>query len=324
MTHRQQRPPSAEFFYHRSRRVSDAETQNPTLFPVPSPLSLCLFPPLSLCLFDSSSLCLFDSLSLCLFVSSTFPPLKPLKTDIFSRVNRLLGDDATALLSQKKVILFGVGGVGSWCAEALVRTGITHLTIVDADKVQPSNINRQLMATTLTVGEVKVDALRKHLLTINPEADVRAIHGRYDAETADTYNLNEFDYVVDAIDSLADKALLIRNATRSTARLFSSMGAALKLDPTRIAVAEFWKVKGCPLAAALRRRFKKEKNFPARKFLCVFSDELLQNRGEENPNEDKSIKSLVNGSLIHITAIFGFTLGGLIIQDITKRATESA
>ena len=251
-------------------------------------------------------------------------PLKTLKTDIFSRVNRLLGDDATALLSQKKVILFGVGGVGSWCAEALVRTGITHLTIVDADKVQPSNINRQLMATTLTVGEVKVDALRKHLLTINPEADVRAIHGRYDAETADTYNLNEFDYVVDAIDSLADKALLIRNATRSTARLFSSMGAALKLDPTRIAVAEFWKVKGCPLAAALRRRFKKEKNFPARKFLCVFSDELLQNRGEENPNEDKSIKSLVNGSLIHITAIFGFTLGGLIIQDITKRATESA
>lgn len=261
---------------------------------------------------------LFDSLSLCLF------PLKTLKTDIFSRVNRLLGDDATALLSQKKVILFGVGGVGSWCAEALVRTGITHLTIVDADKVQPSNINRQLMATTLTVGEVKVDALREHLLTINPEADVRAIHGRYDAETADTYNLNEFDYVVDAIDSLADKALLIRNATRSTARLFSSMGAALKLDPTRIAVAEFWKVKGCPLAAALRRRFKKEKNFPARKFLCVFSDELLQNRGEENPNEDKSIKSLVNGSLIHITAIFGFTLGGLIIQDITKRATESA
>ena len=87
------------------------------------------------------------------------------------------------------------------------------------------------MATTLTVGEVKVDALRKHLLTINPEADVRAIHGRYDAETAETYNLNEFDYVVDAIDSLADKALLIRNATRSTARLFSSMGAALKLDP---------------------------------------------------------------------------------------------
>ena len=254
----------------------------------------------------------------------SFPPLKTLKTDIFSRVNRLLGDDATALLSQKKVILFGVGGVGSWCAEALVRTGITHLTIVDADKVQPSNINRQLMATTLTVGEVKVDALRKHLLTINPEADVRAIHGRYDAETADTYNLNEFDYVVDAIDSLADKALLIRNATRSTARLFSSMGAALKLDPTRIAVAEFWKVKGCPLAAALRRRFKKEKNFPARKFLCVFSDELLQNRGEENPNEDKSIKSLVNGSLIHITAIFGFTLGGLIIQDITKRATGSA
>ena len=96
------------------------------------------------------------------------------------------------------------------------------------------------------------------------------------------------------------------------------------MDPTKVQVAEFWKVKGCPLAAALRRRFKKEKNFPARKFLCVFSDELLQNRGEENPNEDKSIKSLVNGSLIHITAIFGFTLGGLIIQDITKRATESA
>lgn len=241
---------------------------------------------------------------------------------IFNRAYRLLGTPAMEVLATKRVIVFGVGGVGSWCAESLVRTGIRHITLVDSDSVCETNINRQLMATTETVGQVKVEALKARLLTINPEADIQTKHCFYNAETAPEFNLSAYDYVVDAIDSLQDKALLLLNATRSSARVFSSMGAALKLDPTRIQVAEFWQVKGCPLGAALRRKFKKQQQFPSRKFKCVFSDELLTNLG--TTDEPLGYKAQINGSLAHITAIFGFTLAGLIIEHIVKRAHEAA
>ena len=239
---------------------------------------------------------------------------------IFQRANLLLGEEAMSRLSTKRVIIFGVGGVGSWCAESLIRTGIGHLTIVDSDVVCTSNINRQLMATTETVGHVKVEALCERLLTINPNADIIALQKVFTEETADQFDIGSYDYVIDAIDSLDDKALLIETACKLPCRLFSSMGAALKLDPTRIKVAEFWKVQGDPLARALRNRFKKQKRFPKRKFLCVFSDELLQNRGENiscGPEDGMWKKSRVNGSLAHITAIFGFTLAGLVVQDVS-------
>ena len=157
-------------------------------------------------------------------------------------------------IASVSVIIFGVGGVGSWCAESLVRSGVRHLTIVDSDTICITNVNRQLMATTSTVGQVKVDVMKRRLLDINPEAEIEAICGVYSEETADQYDLDSYDYVIDAIDSLRDKACLILRATQSTATFFSSMGAALKMDPTKIDVAEFWKVKGCPLAAALRRK----------------------------------------------------------------------
>ena len=237
--------------------------------------------------------------------------------NIFHRTQRLLGQEGYEALTTKRVIVFGVGGVGSWCAECLIRTGVRHLTIVDSDCVSVTNINRQLMATTETVGQVKVEVLKERLLAINPYADITAIQRFYTADTADEFPLADYDYIVDAIDSLQDKALLILNACRTKARFYSSMGAALKLDPTRIQVAEFWNVKGCPLGAALRRKFKKQKLFPAHKFKCVYSDELLTNQGESN--EELGFKAQINGSLAHITAIFGFTLAGLIIQDIVKR-----
>lgn len=240
--------------------------------------------------------------------------------EIFHRGERLLGENTMARLADVRVIVFGVGGVGSWCAEGLIRSGITRLTIVDSDCVSVTNINRQLMATTKTVGLPKVDVLRKRLLEINPEAEVTAVCGVYNSETADTFHLENYNYVVDAIDSLKDKAHLILNTTALGVKLFSSMGAALKLDPTKVQVAEFWNVKGCPLGAALRRKFKKEKTFPQRKFKCVFSEELLENRGfnEETPIEGSwdAKKAQINGSLVHITAIFGFTLSGLVIQDV--------
>ena len=134
----------------------------------------------------------------------------------------------------------------------------------------------------------------------------------------DVDNDNNYDYIVDAIDSLKDKALLIRLATQTQARFFSSMGAALKMDPTRIRVAEFWKVQGDPLARALRKRFKHEGLFPQRKFQVVFSDELLQNQAQSHEGPGLFHKAQVNGSLAHITAIFGFMLASLVVNDIAK------
>lgn len=229
-----------------------------------------------------------------------------LEQEIFQRSELLLGQEAMERIAQKRVIIFGMGGVGSWCAESLVRSGIRQLTIVDSDRVCVSNINRQLMATTETIGKVKVDVLRERLLSINPSAQILAIHEFFTAETAERFNLNTYDYIVDAIDSLKDKALLILMACQTQATFFSSMGAALKLDPTHIKITEFWKIQGDPLARVLRKRFKREGQYPSRKFLCVYSDELIESKGEGK------------GSLVQITAIFGFMLAGLVIQDAVK------
>lgn len=238
---------------------------------------------------------------------------------IFRRSELLLGDEAMCRIGEKRVIIFGVGGVGSWCAESLVRSGIKHLTIVDSDRVCITNINRQLMATSKTVGQVKVEALKERLLSINPSAEINALQQIFTAETAESFDIGSYDYIIDAIDSLKDKALLILMATspflggsEREVKFFSSMGAALKLDPTRIKIAEFWKVQGDPLARALRKRFKRDGQYPNRKFLCVYSDELLENKKPIDP-EDKG-----NGTIAHITAIFGFMLAGLVIQDVVK------
>ena len=162
------------------------------------------------------------------------------------------------------------------------------------------------MATTQTVGQVKVDVLRERLLSINPTAEITALHQFFTAETADSFHLESYDYIIDAIDTLKDKTLLILMACNTEAKFFSSMGAALKLDPTRIKIAEFWKVQGDPLARVIRKRFKREGQYPARKFQCVYSDELVEPQGEGK------------GSLVHITAIFGHMLAGLVVQDAIR------
>ena len=224
---------------------------------------------------------------------------------IFRRSELLLGGEAMDRIAQKRVIIFGVGGVGSWCAESLVRSGVCHLTIVDSDCVCTSNINRQLMATTKTVGQPKVDVLKERLLSINPSAEITALQKVFNEETASEFELDSYDYIIDAIDSLKDKALLILMATRTKAKLFSSMGAALKLDSTRIKITEFWKVQGDPLARALRKKFKHLGEYPKRKFKCVYSDELISEGKDET----------ACGTVAHITAIFGFMLASMVIQD---------
>ena len=269
-----------------------------------------------------------------------------LERGLFNRAELLLGSDVMEAVVGTRAIVFGVGGVGSWCAECLVRSGVGKLTIVDSDRVCVTNINRQLMATIKTVGQVKVEVLKNRLLEINPDAEITALQKIYDQETADEFDLNQYDYIIDAIDSLKDKALLILRACQTRAVFFSSMGAALKMDPTQIRVAEFWKVRGCPLGAALRKKFKHMKVKPAHKFRCVYSEELLENRGPNHVcgtaanmcpkvidgpggpalvnHEWCSSKAQVNGSMAHITAIFGFTIAGLVLDDIYRKTLEKA
>ncbi|MDD2611520.1 MAG: tRNA threonylcarbamoyladenosine dehydratase [Bacteroidales bacterium] len=260
-----------------------------------------------------------------------------LEKGLFNRTELLYGPEKMKQIASARVIIFGIGGVGSWCAESLIRSGIRHLTIVDSDRICITNVNRQLHATTLTVGEVKTDALKKRLLEINPNAKISAIQKIYNTENRDSFKLDDYDYIIDAIDSLSSKADLIRTATHTDAVFFSSMGAALKVDPTKIQVAEFWKVKGDPLAACMRRMIRKGE-VPGKKFLCVYSEEVLTNKGTNNScgtstclcpkNKDTggnqelanhewcSHKAAINGTVAHITAIFGFTLAGLVMQDL--------
>jgi tRNA A37 threonylcarbamoyladenosine dehydratase len=264
---------------------------------------------------------------------------------IFQRTELLLGEEIMSEIAGKKVIIFGIGGVGSWCAESLIRSGIRHMTIVDSDRICVTNINRQIHATTQTVGEVKTEALKNRLHQINPEANILAIQKIYNKQNHDFFELERYDYIIDAIDSLGNKINLIRMATRTEAVFLSSMGASLKIDPTRIEVAEFWNVKGCPLGSKIRKMIRKG-DLPAKKFLCVFSEEMLESKGslsscgsekclcpktKEAPGDPSladhewcSKKAVINGTVAHITAIFGFTLAGLVIQDMYNKYVKKS
>lgn len=251
----------------------------------------------------------------------------PVEDPIYSRTKLLVGDATMAALGSVRVLIFGVGGVGSWCAEGLVRSGITHLTLVDSDTVSGSNINRQLMATSRTVGQPKVEALRDRLLEINPNAEILALQRPYNEETADSFGMETYDYIIDAIDSLKEKSDLILRATRTPAVFFSSMGAALKVDPQGVKVAEFWNVRGCPLGAAIRKKFKQNHTWPGHKFRCVYDEEVLPNRGaalaaDATNSEWDGKKAQINGTTAHITAIFGMTLCGLVIGDIYEKSLK--
>lgn len=225
--------------------------------------------------------------------------------DFFSRSEALLGTETMEALRTKRVILFGVGGVGSWAAEALVRTGLTHLTIVDGDRVQASNINRQLPATRATMGMLKVEALRERLLTLNPEAEIIARQEMVNGEWLATNGLEDYDYVIDAIDSVADKTDLLLYASRVKGlKIFSSMGAALRFDPTQVTTGELMSIKGDALAKAVRERMRRLDRHPSKKIRCVYSTEQAQ-------------RCETRGSLMQVTAVFGCTLASLIIKDIS-------
>lgn len=246
----------------------------------------------------------------------------------FGRMALLAGDEMMRRLAGMRVIIFGLGGVGSWCVEALARAGVGHLTIVDSDDVALSNCNRQLPAADSTIGQAKTEVMRRRILDINPECDVRAICAAYTPENAAEFDLTAYDCVVDAIDSLRCKAHLLLAATDAGVRTVSSMGAALKVHAGQIAVAEFRKVQGCPLARALRTTFRRGGRMPSAPVMCVYSPERLRNRLQAPSPSDASdrwtaAKAAVNGTLSHTTAIFGMRLAGIILESVYDESEAS-
>ncbi len=251
----------------------------------------------------------------------------------------LVGEATLASLAETRVILFGVGGVGSWCAEALIRSGIGHLTVVDSDLVCVTNLNRQLQATRATIGQPKVAVLRDRLHAINPDAVVEALDMPYTPTTRDQFNLAAYDYVLDAIDSLANKVDLIATALRTDTTLFAAMGAACKLDATAVRAASIWDTGGCPLARLVRKELRRRGI--ADHFQCVYSEEVQPGFEIDSacgtdacccpPRHDAGgnpvatdtwcrKKARINGSSVHVTGTFGFVLAGLVLQDVHTRA----
>ncbi|GHT73957.1 tRNA threonylcarbamoyladenosine dehydratase [Spirochaetia bacterium] len=261
---------------------------------------------------------------------------------MFQRLTLLTGEEAMDILEQTSVIVFGVGGVGSWCAEALVRSGVGSITIVDSDTVCVTNINRQVQATASTVGEFKVDALKARLLDINRNSTVRAFGKVFSKESAGEFGIEEADYVIDAIDSLTHKLDLIEYCAAIGTPLFSSMGMAQKLDPTRLKTGDIWETEGCPLARLVRAGLRK-RGFEGH-FTVVYSDEQLprspavqvscgqaqclcpaRNRDDPDaPVEWCSAKKVINGSAVTVTAGAGMILASLVIRDVYARVQNPA
>ena len=226
-----------------------------------------------------------------------------------SRSEALLGAEAMARLASASVAVVGVGGVGGWCAEALARTGVGRIAVFDDDVVAPSNANRQCAATSATMGRVKVEAMRERLLAVNPEVRVDAFNVRWPADPAAAPDISGYDCVVDAIDSVDCKASLLLAAIDAGVPVVSSMGAALRLDPTKVVVRRFDKVEGDGLARALRRRFRTAGRLSEAKFPCVCSLELPAAMPESG----------MKGSVMPVVCAFGMALAAEAIKACCAR-----
>jgi len=194
---------------------------------------------------------------------------------MFQRLALIAGPKAMEKLASASVLVFGLGGVGSWCAEALVRSGIGKIGIADYDTVCVSNVNRQVQATSLSVGQPKAEALKQRLLEINPSCEITAWNEVFSKENAACFGIEKADYAIDAIDSLPFKLDLIQICCASGVKLFSSMGMARKMDPTRIKIADFWKTAACPLARLVRAGLRK-RGFTG-SFTAVYSQRRAAN-----------------------------------------------
>lgn len=254
---------------------------------------------------------------------------------IFQRLQLLTGTPALEHLQASHAAVFGIGGVGSWAAEALVRSGIGKITIVDNDVVCITNVNRQLQATTKNVGQAKAEALAERLRVLNPRCGITPVIRACEPANVDGFNLGQYTYVLDCIDSITCKVALIRTAHAAGCTLFSAMGAAAKLDPTRVRISSIWESHGCPLAKWIRRRLR-ESGFQG-DFQVVWSPENLEpvestsvacgthtcycpkfvplGDGVQEHRDWCAEKQVINGTAVHMTAIFGMMLAGLVVQD---------
>lgn len=245
-----------------------------------------------------------------------------------SRIESLVGEAAMERLAGLRIAVFGVGGVGSVCAECLVRSGACNLTLVDSDCVAESNINRQLPAFVSTVGRPKVDVLAERFADINPDAKITAVQTLYSMEDRSRFDFTQFDVVVDAIDSLAHKIDLLATAAEAGCKVFCSLGAAGKLDPTQVRTASIWQTKGCPLGKLVRNGLRKREF--AGDFMAVYSEEPSLVAGGKNASGEGSAaqgpevelevhgnsrKAAILGSAMPVTAAFGLALGSLVIRS---------
>ncbi len=246
------------------------------------------------------------------------------KNGAYDRLRLLTGEEGIELLRRTGVIIFGVGGVGSWCAEALVRSGIGRLTMVDADKVCPTNINRQVQATSRNTGLPKVEELAGRLREINPAAQIEARHELYRRGEAGRFRLDRYEYVIDAIDSLSAKVDLIISATEAGATVFTSLGAGNRMDPSLIRGGSLWDSKGCRLGKLVRKRLRR-RGFDGNP-RCVYSEEPAPGFATESGECESCVletaggKQRVNGSAVFVTGVFGFFLAGMVVRDIMERA----
>ena len=244
----------------------------------------------------------------------------------FSRTQLLLGESAMQELANKRVAVFGIGGVGGYACEALVRSGIGAFDLIDDDKVCLTNLNRQIIATRKTVGKYKTEVMKERMLEINPNVDVRIHNCFFLPENADKFPFNEYDYIIDAVDTVTAKISIIMKANELGIPVISSMGAGNKLDPTAFMVADIYKTRVCPLAKVMRRELKKR---GVKKLKVVYSEEQ-----PTRPIEDMSISCRTNcicppgaehkcterrdipGSVAFVPSVVGLIIAGEVIKDI--------
>lgn len=230
---------------------------------------------------------------------------------MFSRFELLVGEDNIQKLNQSHVIVFGVGGVGGYVVEALVRSGIGHITIVDNDVISLSNLNRQIIATQETIGQKKVDVMKKRILSIHPECDVTTLDMFYLPETADQIDLSQYDYVVDAIDTITSKIELAVRCDQKIP-LISSMGTGNKMNPALLQVSDIYKTSVCPLAKVMRRELKKRR---VKHLKVVYSQELPM---KPFASDEITHKRTIPGSTAFVPSSAGFLIASEVVKDLLK------
>lgn len=239
--------------------------------------------------------------------------LKMIVKEQFSRTSLLIGEDNIEKLHNTKVAVFGVGGVGGYVIEALARSGVGSFLIVDNDTVCESNLNRQIIALHSTVGRYKVDVMKERILDINPNAAVDARKCFYLPETADEFDFSEYDYVVDAVDTVTAKLEIIMQAKKHNIPVISSMGAGNKLDPTKFQVADIYKTSMCPLAKVMRYECKKR---GIKKLKVVYSTEKPIKTVSNMPQDNQAMKKAIPGSTAFVPSVVGLIIAGEVIRDL--------